>query len=223
MPAAPGFIRRRQQDLPGFWRLLLRTCRALRPSGTLGLGPCRTSVLSSPNWTASTPTTNTNFGAQSHGPPARCLRFAGWGLQSPPRKTRFRRLANLTGRDWLPLGSRRKVSGHPILLSQASPGAPKSEFQSEPGRHVQDRQCQVVVVLNIVQLVAKSMSASRGPVEPMFRTLRMPLSPICEPSTNNPRLGHRASVAVPEFAPICAYPSEPRYANQIKARSLDNH
>ena len=31
----------------------------------------------------------------------------------------------LSGRDWLPAGSHRKVSGHPILLSQASPGAPK--------------------------------------------------------------------------------------------------
>ena len=55
-----------------------------------------------------------HFGAQSHGPRTRCLRFAGW-ITPPPRKTRFRRLANLTGRDWLPAGSHRKVSGlsHP--------------------------------------------------------------------------------------------------------------
>jgi hypothetical protein len=83
---------------------------------TTGLfdGDDRTSalVLSSANWTASTPTTNANFGAQSHGPHTRCLRFAGW-ITPPPRKTRFRRLANLTGRDWLPGGSQRKVSGHP--------------------------------------------------------------------------------------------------------------
>ena len=30
-----------------------------------------------------------NFGAQSHGPLTRCLRFAGW-VAPPPRKTRFR-------------------------------------------------------------------------------------------------------------------------------------
>ena len=98
------------------------------PGGTSALGHCRALVLSSANWTASTPTTNANFGAQSHGPHTRCLRFAGW-ITPPPRKTRFRRLANLTGRDWLPAGSQRKVSGHPILLSQASPGAPKSKHR----------------------------------------------------------------------------------------------
>jgi hypothetical protein len=31
---------------------------------------------------------NRNFGAQSHGPFTRCLRFAGW--VAPPRKIRFR-------------------------------------------------------------------------------------------------------------------------------------
>jgi len=33
--------------------------------------------------------TETDFGAQSHGPPTRCPRFAG-GIAPPPRKTRFR-------------------------------------------------------------------------------------------------------------------------------------
>jgi len=32
---------------------------------------------------------------------------------------------------WLPAGSQRKVSGHPILLSQASPGAPFAELKGE--------------------------------------------------------------------------------------------
>jgi hypothetical protein len=36
-----------------------------------------------------------------------------------------------SGRGWLPAGSQRKVSGHPILLSQASPGAPFAELKGE--------------------------------------------------------------------------------------------
>jgi hypothetical protein len=59
------------------------------PGGTSALGHYRASMLSSTNWKASTPTTNTNFGAQSHGLSTRCLRFAGW-ITPPPRKTRFR-------------------------------------------------------------------------------------------------------------------------------------
>ena len=59
------------------------------PGGTSALGHYRASMLSSTNWKASTPTTNINFGAQSHGLPTRCLRFATW-VAPPPRKTRFR-------------------------------------------------------------------------------------------------------------------------------------
>ena len=59
------------------------------PGGTSALGHCRASVLPSAKWTASAPTTIRNFGAQSHGPLTRCLRFAGW-VAPPPRKTRFR-------------------------------------------------------------------------------------------------------------------------------------
>jgi hypothetical protein len=40
-------------------------------------------------------------------------------------------LANLSGRGWLPAGSQRKVSGHLILLSQASPGAPISPYRNQ--------------------------------------------------------------------------------------------
>jgi hypothetical protein len=56
--------------------------------GTSALRRYRASMLSSTNWKASTPTTNTNFGAQSHGLITRCLRFVAW--ITPPRKTRFR-------------------------------------------------------------------------------------------------------------------------------------
>ena len=65
---------------------------------------------------------NSNFGAQSHGPPTRCLRFAGW-VAPPPRKTRFRMAgqpfrAGVATRRALTKGFR-----SPILLSQALPGA----------------------------------------------------------------------------------------------------
>ena len=74
------------------------------PGGTSALGHCRASVLSSAKWKASTPTTNTNFGAQSHGLCTRCLRFAGW-ITPPPRKTRFRMAGQpCPGRNDYPLG-----------------------------------------------------------------------------------------------------------------------
>src|SRR5205085_2570291 len=85
----PGFIDGgdRTSQVPGGPRCE----RALLsdPGGTSALGHCRASVLSSAKWKASTPTTNTNFGTQSHGLCTRCLRFAGW-ITPPPRKTRFR-------------------------------------------------------------------------------------------------------------------------------------
>jgi hypothetical protein len=46
-------------------------------------------------------------------------------------------LAGLSGRGWLPAGSQRKVSDHLILLSQASPGAPKYKHRSGPDRIVE--------------------------------------------------------------------------------------
>jgi hypothetical protein len=74
---------------------------------------------------------NSNFGAQSHGPPTRCLRFAGW-VAPPPRKTRFRMAgqpfrAGVATRRALTKGFR-----SPILLSQALPGAPKT-YSNDPG------------------------------------------------------------------------------------------
>jgi hypothetical protein len=52
---------------------------------------------------------NNHFEAQSHGPFTRCLRFAV-GVAPSPRKTRFRLLASVAGRGWLPAGFHRKVS-----------------------------------------------------------------------------------------------------------------
>jgi hypothetical protein len=84
------------------------------PGGTSALGDSRALVLSSAKWTASTPATNTNFAAQSHGPLTRCIRFAGW-ITPPPRKTRFRMVghpfrAGLVTR-WVPTKGFR--SSHP--------------------------------------------------------------------------------------------------------------
>ena len=87
--AKPGTVRRRRRDLPCSWRILYERAVLSDPGGTLALGHCCASVSSSAIWTASTPTTNTNFGAQSHGPLTHCLRFAEW-IAPPPRKTRFR-------------------------------------------------------------------------------------------------------------------------------------
>ena len=49
------------------------------------------------------------FGTRSHGPLARCLRFAP-RVAPPGRKTRFRLPGRLAGRGWLPAGLPREVS-----------------------------------------------------------------------------------------------------------------
>ena len=100
----PGFIDGgdRTSQVPGGPRCE----RALLsdPGGTSALGRYRASMLSSTKWKASTPTTNTNFGAQSHGLCTRCLRFAGW-ITPPPRKTCFRMAGQpCPGRNDYPLG-----------------------------------------------------------------------------------------------------------------------
>jgi hypothetical protein len=65
-----------------------------------------------------------NLGAQSHGPHARCLRFAA-RVAPTPRKTRFRLVATLCRAGSLPLG---RIEGFcsymGFLLLQAWPGAP---------------------------------------------------------------------------------------------------
>ena len=64
-----------------------------------------------------------------------------------PRKTRFRALAGLLGRAWLPAGTLRKVSissAFDFLLSQAWPGAPKLYVHSmfcSPDRDTPDPKC----------------------------------------------------------------------------------
>ena len=59
------------------------------PGGTSALGHCCASVLPSAISDGVGSHENRNFEAQSHGPLARCLRFAGRVTPSP-RKTRFR-------------------------------------------------------------------------------------------------------------------------------------
>jgi len=59
------------------------------PGGTPALGHCHASVLSSATFDDVDSHDFQHFEAQSHGPPTRCLRFAGW-VAPPPRKTRFR-------------------------------------------------------------------------------------------------------------------------------------
>ena len=54
-----------------------------------------------------------NFGAQSHGPLTRCLRFAGW-VAPPPRKTRFR------------------MAGQPFRAGLGYPLGPNERFQVVP-------------------------------------------------------------------------------------------
>src|SRR4051794_38709600 len=62
------------------------------------------------------------FGAQSHGPLTRCLRFAA-PVTRTPRKTRSRLLACSAGRGWLPARSRRKVSAVASPFPKLFPGA----------------------------------------------------------------------------------------------------
>jgi hypothetical protein len=69
-----------------------------------------------------------NFGAQSHGLFARCLRFAAFLPGCPvvrPRKTRFRLVVSLCHTGLRPLGSLVKflLRLHRFLLTQAVPGA----------------------------------------------------------------------------------------------------
>jgi hypothetical protein len=94
------------------------------PAGPLRSATAALQVLSSAIWTTSTPATLPDFGAQSHGPLTRCLRFARW-VTPPPRKTRFRMAGQpCPGGNGYPLGPNERFQLS-ILLSQASPGAPK--------------------------------------------------------------------------------------------------
>src|SRR6266446_5642778 len=112
--------------LPGSWGTF-----AHMPCSPTPTGPARQAITACrcclPQfWNTSAPAT-LYFGAQSHGLRSRCLRFAA-RVSPGPRKTRFRLGAGL-GRAGL---ATRKVPGevsallHGFLLTQASPGAPKT-------------------------------------------------------------------------------------------------
>ncbi len=98
---------------------------------TSALDHCRALVLSSANWKASTLTTNIHFGAPSHGPHIRCLRFAGW-IAPSPRKTRFRMAGQPFRAGFVParVPSKSFRSSHPPF--PGFPGAPRCEHQSGP-------------------------------------------------------------------------------------------
>jgi len=104
--------RRRRRDLPGSWATLAHVPCSQTPAGPLhrrGPGP-----FSPASWCIGFAfrlqhgvgsRDNELFGAPSHGPCARCLRFAGSvaRLALHPRKTRFRLTAScLGGRDFHP-------------------------------------------------------------------------------------------------------------------------
>jgi hypothetical protein len=74
-----------------------------------------------------------NFGAQSHGLHAHCLRFAA-GVTPRPRKTRFRLVATLTGRGWLPAGFQRKVSSC-LYISSSLPRLSLAHPKLNRGRY----------------------------------------------------------------------------------------
>jgi hypothetical protein len=90
------------------------------PAGPQRSATATLSVLSSAKWTTSTPTIPKNFGAQSHGPFTRCLRFAGW-VTPPPRKTRFRVAGHpCPGGSGYPLGSTERFQIYPSSFPRLS-------------------------------------------------------------------------------------------------------
>ena len=110
---SPGTSRRviaeKMEGPPRFLGDLRERALFSDPGGTTT--PGRYGVVTRPSVTfkTSAPATMNAFGAQSHGPLTRCLRFAA-SVTRTPRKTRSRLLASSAGRGWLPARSRRKVS-----------------------------------------------------------------------------------------------------------------
>ena len=86
-------LRRGRPGLPGSWGARVHVPCSLTPAGSATPDQYSAPMLPSALPRASAPAT-IDFGAQSHGPHTRCLRFAG-RVAPPPRKTRFRLLATL--------------------------------------------------------------------------------------------------------------------------------
>ena len=84
---------RRRQDLPGSWGTPVNVPCSPTPAGPRTPGHCGAATRPSVTSTTSAPASS-HFGAQSHGPLTRCLRFAA-RVTPAPRKTRFRPLARL--------------------------------------------------------------------------------------------------------------------------------
>src|SRR5882724_3683670 len=132
--AGPGFVtgfpfpigRWKWLGLPGSWGTFARMPCSPTPTGPARQATTACRCCLPQFWNTSAPAT-LYFGAQSHGLRTRCLRFAA-RVSPGPRKTRFRLGAGL-GRTGL---ATRKVPGevsallHGFLLTQASPGAPKT-------------------------------------------------------------------------------------------------
>ena len=94
------------------------------PGGTSALGHYRASMSPSAFSTASAPA-RTVISGLNHTARSLAVYASQGGLPHHHARLASGWLASLSGRDWLPAGSQRKVSGHSIPLSQASPGARK--------------------------------------------------------------------------------------------------
>jgi hypothetical protein len=116
----PALCERRRRDLPGSWGTPVNTCPGLGPRRDPRARPLpRSGAAFRAGYGVGS--RDSPFGAASHGPRPRCLRFAGW-VAPPPRKTRFRLPACFAGRISYPQGSVKGFSSR-VLLPQASPGA----------------------------------------------------------------------------------------------------
>lgn len=74
-PVCSAFVRR-WRDLPGSWGATVCACPALRPRWSLGAHDPRALRYCLPLTVRRRPPRLLTFGAQSHGPHTRCLRFA---------------------------------------------------------------------------------------------------------------------------------------------------
>ena len=116
----PRLCQRKEWDLPSSWGTPIHTCPALRP---------RWNLRARPLWLSDAAFRHlenvgfhiVDFGAQSRGLPAPCLRFAA-GVAPIPRKTRFRLPASFAGGDCLLPGFLREVSDNiHVMLSSPPP------------------------------------------------------------------------------------------------------